>query len=97
MIHARPDTIHPSNRLNDLGVDSLTKVELIGELEARLGFRVDDAAAGRPIRPVISGAAKDSGYIDCDLQDENRRQVAKEPMTGRCRVAKALAVLPLRA
>jgi long-chain acyl-CoA synthetase len=46
LTHARPDTIHPGNRLNDLGVDSLTKVELIGELEARLGFRVDDAAAG---------------------------------------------------
>jgi long-chain acyl-CoA synthetase len=46
LTHSRPDTIHPNNRLADLGVDSLTKVELVGELEARLGFRVDDATAG---------------------------------------------------
>jgi long-chain acyl-CoA synthetase len=46
LTHSRPDVIRPNNRLTDLGVDSLTKVELIGELEARLGFRVDDAAAG---------------------------------------------------
>jgi acyl carrier protein len=46
LTHSRPEVIHANNRLADLGVDSLTKVELVGELEARLGFRVDDAAAG---------------------------------------------------
>jgi long-chain acyl-CoA synthetase len=46
LTHSRPETIQPNSRLADLGVDSLTKVELIGELEARLGLRVDDAAAG---------------------------------------------------
>jgi acyl carrier protein len=46
LTHSRPEVINPNSRLADLGVDSLTKVELIGELEARLGFRVDDAAAG---------------------------------------------------
>ena len=45
LTHARPDTISARQRLNDLGVDSLTKVELIGEMEARLGIRVDDATA----------------------------------------------------
>ena len=46
LTHSRPELINPNSRLADLGVDSLTKVELIGELEARLGFRVNDAAAG---------------------------------------------------
>jgi long-chain acyl-CoA synthetase len=46
LTRSRPDTIRPNSRLADLGVDSLTKVELVGELEARLGFRVNDAIAG---------------------------------------------------
>ena len=46
LTHSRADIIHPNNRLADLGVDSLTKVELIGELEARLGFRMEDGVAG---------------------------------------------------
>jgi len=46
LTHSRADIINPRDRLADLGVDSLTKVEIVGEIEARFGFRVDDAAAG---------------------------------------------------
>ena len=50
MTHARPDTIQAGSRLAELGVDSLTKVELIGELEVRLNFRVDETAVSALIR-----------------------------------------------
>jgi acyl carrier protein len=46
LTHSRPDIIHPRDRLAGLGVDSLTKVEVVDEIEARFGFRVDDAIAG---------------------------------------------------
>jgi len=42
----RPDQVRAGDRLDDLGVDSLTRVELIGALEARRGGRLDDATAG---------------------------------------------------
>jgi len=45
LTHTRPDLLHEDDRLADLGVDSLTRVELIGELEARFGFRLDDDQA----------------------------------------------------
>ena len=50
LTHSRPEVIQPNQRLADLGVDSLTKVELVGEMEVRLGFRVDDAAAAGLVR-----------------------------------------------
>ncbi|MEM7350362.1 MAG: AMP-binding protein, partial [Acidobacteriota bacterium] len=45
LTRTRPDLLSASDRLADLGVDSLTRVELVGELEARFGLRLDDAAA----------------------------------------------------
>jgi long-chain acyl-CoA synthetase len=42
--HVRPDLISPADRLGELGLDSLTKVQVIGELEARFDLRVDDAS-----------------------------------------------------
>ena len=44
LIHVRSDAIAPAQRLADLGVDSLTKVALIGELEARFNLRVQEQA-----------------------------------------------------
>jgi long-chain acyl-CoA synthetase len=46
LTRGRADAIQASSRLGDLGIDSLTKVELVGEIETRLGFRLDDARAG---------------------------------------------------
>ena len=45
LTRARADQLGPETRLDDLGVDSLTQVELVGALEARLGHRLDDAEA----------------------------------------------------
>lgn len=45
LARTRPDLVRPDDRLADLGVDSLTRVELVGELEARFGLRLDDEAA----------------------------------------------------
>lgn len=45
LTRSRPDRLRPGDRLADLGLDSLTHVELVGEIEARLGRRLDDAAA----------------------------------------------------
>ena len=45
LTRSRADLLCAEDRLADLGVDSLTRVELIGELEARFGLRLDDAAA----------------------------------------------------
>ncbi len=45
LARARPDLLRASDRLADLGVDSLTRVELVGELEARFGLRVEDDTA----------------------------------------------------
>lgn len=42
LTRTRPDLVRAGNRLAELGVDSLTRVELIGELEARFGLRLDD-------------------------------------------------------
>ena len=44
LTRARPDRIRPDDRLAEIGVDSLTRVELVGALEARTGRRLDDAA-----------------------------------------------------
>jgi long-chain acyl-CoA synthetase len=41
----RLDTLQPSDRLAELGVDSLTRVELVAELEGHLGVPINDAAA----------------------------------------------------
>jgi long-chain acyl-CoA synthetase len=46
LTRTRPDQLRPGDRLADLGIDSLTRVELIGTLEARRGRRLDDATAG---------------------------------------------------
>ncbi len=45
LTRARPDLLRASDRLADLGVDSLTRVELVGELEARFDLRLDDDTA----------------------------------------------------
>ncbi|MDA8020884.1 MAG: AMP-binding protein [Thermoanaerobaculia bacterium] len=44
---SRSDLLQADDRLVDLGVDSLTRVELVGELEARFGLRLDDETAAR--------------------------------------------------
>ena len=55
LTRARPDVIHAGDQLAELGVDSLTRVELIGELEARFEVRVEDqqAAALRTVQDVF--------------------------------------------
>ncbi len=45
LTRTRLDLLRPTTRLADLGLDSLTRVELIGELETRSGRRIDDATA----------------------------------------------------
>ena len=45
LTRTRPELLGATDRLADLGVDSLTRIELVGEIEARLGRRLDDAAA----------------------------------------------------
>ncbi|MCP3956344.1 MAG: AMP-binding protein [bacterium] len=45
LTRTRPDLIQASDRLDDLGVDSLTRVELISEIETRFDLRLDDSAA----------------------------------------------------
>ncbi|MEM7482756.1 MAG: AMP-binding protein [Acidobacteriota bacterium] len=45
LTRTRPDLLRPADRLDDLGVDSLTRVELIGEIEARFGLRLDNRQA----------------------------------------------------
>ncbi|MEM7582760.1 MAG: AMP-binding protein [Acidobacteriota bacterium] len=45
LTRARPDLLSASDRLADLGVDSLTRVELVGELETRFNVRLDDSTA----------------------------------------------------
>ncbi len=69
LTRARPDLVHADIRLAELGVDSLTRVELIGELEARFGLRLGDEAVasldrvgdlfdlGAMLRPSGQGAA----------------------------------------
>jgi long-chain acyl-CoA synthetase len=54
MTHSRADALRLSDRLVELGVDSLTRVELVAEIEGRLGRRIDDesAAALRSVRDV---------------------------------------------
>jgi long-chain acyl-CoA synthetase len=44
LTHARSDSLSAAHRLAELGLDSLSKVELIGELEARFERRVDEAS-----------------------------------------------------
>lgn len=38
-----PSSIDPSRPFNELGIDSLDAITLIGDLEARLGIRLDPA------------------------------------------------------
>ncbi len=45
LARVRPDLLNAGDRLADLGVDSLTRVELVGELEGRFGVRLDDDTA----------------------------------------------------
>ena len=45
LTRARPELLRADDRLAELGVDSLTRVELVAEIEARLGLAVDDRAA----------------------------------------------------
>ncbi len=45
LTRTRPDLLGPDDLLADLGVDSLTRVELVGELEARFDLRLDDQHA----------------------------------------------------
>jgi long-chain acyl-CoA synthetase len=45
LTHTRPDQLRAADRLADLGVDSLTRVELVAELEARFGLRLEDGQA----------------------------------------------------
>lgn len=44
LTHVRSDSVGAAHRLAELGLDSLAKVELIGELEARFDRRVDEAS-----------------------------------------------------
>jgi long-chain acyl-CoA synthetase len=44
LTHVRSDGLGAAHRLAELGLDSLAKVELIGELEARFDRRVDEAS-----------------------------------------------------
>lgn len=55
LTQTRPDILSADQRLNDLGLDSLSKVELIGELEARFGRKVDDSAVAslRKVRDLF--------------------------------------------
>ena len=43
LTRTRPDQLSAEDRLTDLGVDSLTHVELVGAFEAHFGKRLDDA------------------------------------------------------
>ena len=43
---SRPHLLRGSDRLAGLGVDSLTKVELVAEIESQFGLLVDDETAG---------------------------------------------------
>jgi acyl carrier protein len=45
LTRARPDLLRAEDRLAELGVDSLTRVELVAAVEARFGVSVDDEAA----------------------------------------------------
>lgn len=45
LTRARPDLLGAEDRLAELGVDSLTRVELVAAVEARFGLSVDDQAA----------------------------------------------------
>jgi long-chain acyl-CoA synthetase len=47
LTRSRPDLLEPADRLIELGVDSLTRVELLSEIEARFGLIVDDETASR--------------------------------------------------
>ena len=47
LTRTRADVLSPSDRLDDLGVDSLTRVELVAEIEERLDRRLsEERAAG---------------------------------------------------
>lgn len=56
LTRTRPDLLQADDRLLDLGVDSLTRVELVGELEARFGVRVsnEQAASLERVRDLFS-------------------------------------------
>ena len=45
LTRTRVDLLTATDRLADLGLDSLTRVELIGAIEERFGLRVDDTVA----------------------------------------------------
>jgi acyl carrier protein len=45
LTRTRPDQLGAGDRLADLGVDSLTRVELVAAVEERIGRRLDDTAA----------------------------------------------------
>ena len=46
LTRTRADLLSAGDRLADLGVDSLTRVELIGAIEERFDLRLDDSTAG---------------------------------------------------
>jgi long-chain acyl-CoA synthetase len=45
LARARLDTLTDTDRLTELGVDSLARVELVAEIEGRFGLRIDDDSA----------------------------------------------------
>jgi len=50
LIRRRPEELRAGDRLVDLGVDSLTRMELLGALEARSGRRLDPATIAGLVR-----------------------------------------------
>ena len=43
-----PGTVTPETQIADLGIDSLGMIELIFNLEDRIGVKVDDGLQGKP-------------------------------------------------
>ena len=76
LTRARPELLRASDRLADLGVDSLTRVELIGAIEARLGRRLDDTTA------AALGRVQDLYDLcgDRSLREARRHPPHREPV-----------------
>ena len=50
LTRTRPDQVAAEDRLSDLGVDSLTRAELVAAVEERSGRRLDDEAVARLVQ-----------------------------------------------